>query len=108
MNWTRMAWAAIALLVTLRLGWEAGQGVAWTASVASALWPWLPLIVALAFRLRGALIYAGIGAWLCFSHGVMEAYASSAARGWAMAEILLSLIYFLALWLRWRQQEARH
>lgn len=107
MSLTRWGWASVAALLLLRLAWDAEQGGAWAAVVASALWPFLPLIAALAFRLRGALIYAGIGAWLCFSHGVMEAYASPTGRVWAIAEIVISLVYFVLLWLRWRHEKAR-
>jgi uncharacterized membrane protein len=52
--------------------------------------------------LRGLWIYGGIGAWVYFCHGAMEAFASPPERLWALAEALLAAAYFVGLWLRVR------
>jgi uncharacterized membrane protein len=105
MNTTRWCVLSVVALVLLKLVWHGyawpPEG-GWRAGVASALLPMLPLGAALAFRLRGALIYAGIGVWIGFCHGVMEAYAAPEQRLWACAEIMISLAFFAGIAMRAR------
>lgn len=100
MNATRWCAATLLALVAVRVAWA----IAWQApalpAAAGILWPLLPFVAALAFGLRGVWIYAGIGAGIYFCHGVMEAWATPDARGWALGEALLAVGYFLAYWRR--------
>ncbi len=100
-----LRWCAaslVALLLNKVLWLNAGDaldgGVA--ASLAIALLPFLPFAAALAFKLRGVWIYAGIGVWIYFCHGAMEAVVSPDQRVWALLEVALSTLYFVAL--AWR------
>lgn len=100
MSTDRVAWTSVLGLIALKLVWHVlalPPASGWQAGLATALWPLLPLFAALAFRLRGPLIYAGISVWLCFCHGAMEAYLGLQPRVWAFAEILIALVFFAAL-----------
>jgi uncharacterized membrane protein len=105
MNATQWAWAAVGATLLVRIGWmvfwlpPAGGAL---AGLAAALWPFLPLAAALAFRLNGPLIYAGIAMLVCFAHGVMEAVAMPTLRLAGLLETAATLVYFVALWRRSR------
>jgi uncharacterized membrane protein len=105
MSATHWAWAAVAATLLVRMVWM----VYWLppsggalAGLAAALWPFLPLAAALAFRLTGPLIYAGIAMLVCFAHGVMEAVAIPTLRLAGLLETAATLVYFVALWQRSR------
>jgi uncharacterized membrane protein len=107
MNATQCAWLAVGATLLIRIGWmvfwlpPAGSAL---AGVATALWPFLPLAAALAFRLSGPLIYAGIAMLIAFAHGVMEAVAMPTLRLAGLLETAATLVYFVALWQRSRVQ----
>lgn len=107
MNGSRLCALALVSIVLLRLSWHAAMhatssGMA--AGAAAALLPLLPFVAAWAFKLRGLWIYGGIGAWVYFCHGAMEAFATPAERGWALGETILATLYFVGLWLRVKEQ----
>ena len=97
----------LALLLNKVLWLNAGSAIqsGFAASLATALLPFLPFAAALAFKLRGLWIYAGIGVWIYFCHGAMEAVANPDARVWAGLEVLLSTAYFVALTWRIRAEK---
>lgn len=109
MSPARICATSLAGLVLLRLAYAAAITPDARAAVgfaAIALAPLLPFVAAWAFRLRGLWIYGGIAAWVYLAHGAMEAYATPAVRGWALAEIALASIYFVGLWRRSRELKA--
>lgn len=109
MSPARICAISLAGLVLLRLAYAAAVAPDVRAAAgfaAIALAPLLPFVAAWAFRLRGLWIYGGIAAWVYLAHGAMEAFATPAVRGWALAEIALASIYFVGLWRRSRELKA--
>ncbi len=109
MSPARICAISLAGLVLLRLAYAAAvtpDALAAAGFAAIALAPLLPFVAAWAFRLRGLWIYGGIAAWVYLAHGAMEAFATPAVRGWALAEIALASIYFVGLWRRTRELKA--
>ena len=105
MTGTRLCTGSLVLLIALKLAWHGlyhPPATGFSGGLAMTLLPLLPLAAALAFSLRGPWIYAGIGVWVYFCHGAMEAYANPLERPWALAEIGLAIGYFIGLWLRTR------
>lgn len=92
--------AAIVLLLVLAVIWH----LWWLPPVRVPVWfavllHVLPLLPALLLLLRGhrAAIFVGaLGALIMFSHGVMEAWASSVARLPALIEVCLALGVIIA------------
>lgn len=108
MSGARWCVFSLAALVLLRLIWHVSvhaESSGLAAGMAITLLPLLPFCAALAFRLRGVLIYGGIAAWVYFCHGAMEAFATPSERVWALAEVALAVIYFAGLW--WRRRAAK-
>lgn len=97
--------AAVAVVALFALSWLWYLRLAppltlppWLAAGAHALLM-LPAVLLLAARRRSALFWGSVGALFAFCHGVMESWSSPAARGPALAEIVLSLvIIFGASW----------
>ncbi len=110
--WSALGWATVAGVLLLHVLWQSLWPAAGLPAVAGwtvALLPLLPLALAMLFRLRHQLIYAGIGMLAYFCHGVMESYANQAMRPQAVIEVVLTVAYFAALYMRRRaSQGARH
>lgn len=103
LRWSRLGWLCVFGLFALHVLWQSlwpTAGLPPLLGMLLALLPLLPLALAALFRLRHQLIYAGIGVLVYFCHGVMESYANPARRPLAVIEIVLSLTYFAALYLR--------
>lgn len=108
--WGTLGWLCVAGILVLHVLWQVlwpVRGLPAPVGWLLALLPMLPLALALLFRLRHALIYAGIGMLVYFCHGVMECYANPARRPQAVVEIVLSVAYFAALYMRKRLGAAR-
>ncbi len=103
--WSVIGWTTVAGVLLLHVLWQSLWPAAGLPAVVGwtvALLPLLPLALAMLFRLRHQLIYAGIGMLAYFCHGVMESYASPAMRVQAAIEIVLTVVYFAALYMRRR------
>ncbi len=103
LNWCRFSFVGLVLLALYWFGWSAPTPRDAAVSLSWAAAPWVPLAAAAIFRLPGLWVYGGIGALLCFCHGVMEAWVAPEVRALALIEVLLSLTYFIGLHLRTRQ-----
>jgi len=111
----QLARAAILVLLGLHLAWRlwlapSASAPAW----AMALFFTLPLLPAVVLALAGhrkAPFWGALAALLYFCHGVMEAWATPAVRGLALAEAgLAALLIVAASWdgLRRRFAGRRH
>jgi uncharacterized membrane protein len=103
--WGRVGWLCVFGLFLLQVLWQSlwpAPGFPPLLGMLLALLPLLPLALACLFRLQHQLIYAGIGVLIYFCHGVMECYANPARRPQAVIEIVLSVTYFAALYMRRR------
>lgn len=100
--------ALLALLALWHLCWLPPERVpAWFALALHAM-PLVPATVLLLRRRRSAILVGALGALVLFGHGVMEAWAGSAARTAAMAEIGLALVLIgAACWSGLRHRLAR-
>ena len=84
--------AALAALSAVYVGWFASE---WVALVVFA-GPALACLAGVLRRRRTAGFWAGVLALVWFSHGVMVAWTRPAERGFALAEVALSLAIVLA------------
>jgi uncharacterized membrane protein len=91
-------------LVLVGLGWELGSW--WALKV-------LPLCVPLAGLLRRRMYtyrWVSLLVWIYFAQGVVAAWSDPApVRWWALAQVLLSLLLFVAcvLHVRWRLRKGK-
>lgn len=86
--------ASLALLAVLYLAWF-GSLDEWIAAAVFAL-PVLACLAGVALARRTAGFWSGVLALAWFSHGVMVAWSRPAERGWALAEVVLSLAIVIA------------
>lgn len=87
--------AALLALAGVYVGWYVGRA---HAPIAWALFA-LPALVLAFAAWRGAAragFWAALFALVWFAHAVMEAWATPADRGWALAAVALSLAVVLA------------
>ena len=90
--------AALLLLTGVYVVWFGTQASALAALVALAVFALPPACLAIA-RLRGsrtAGFWASVLALFWFSHGIMVAWTRPAERGFALAEVALSVVVILA------------
>lgn len=101
----RLLAALLLALAALFAAWFAGDARYLQALAVFALPPLLLALGVLARR-RSAPFWSGVLALAWFSHGVMLAWERAAERGWALAEIALSLAIVAATC--WPALRARH
>lgn len=95
----RIGFAAWLALLVLQILWHgivaAPTGVLSWPALALAVVPLALPLLALRQPSR-ALLLAGMVALFYFAHGIADAWSGPAVRGWAIAEIVLSVLLVLA------------
>jgi uncharacterized membrane protein len=93
--------AALVLLVMLQLlwhGWVAPPvGALLLPTLVVAIGPLLPGLWVCGYNLRRGVLIGGIVCLFYFCHGVGSAWADAAARPFACAEVVLTLVVVAAL-----------